>query len=349
MKTADNDKSTELSEEALVSLMNQVDRRPAPPEDVERAVYFNTRREWQALQARQAHKVRKVRNYRFLAAAAVIVLAVLITPVFFPLGVVNDELQMLGIVNSQTGTVYVVRDQQRIPLLAASKDGNHSSSKLLPEDSIVTTAGSGVSIAWFAGSTIRVAESSELKLHSAHEIELVSGQVYADIPATSSGVAGSQSLRINTRFGTVEHIGTQFMVSSLPDSIEIKVREGSVNVSNEQRSVVTTAGNQSTLRATDEIDHQPIAVFGDQWRWAEQLAPAFNIEGQQLYEVLKRIGRETGKQIVYESADAERIANTTTMHGSIDEDPAHALEYLLETNDLSWYEQDGTVHLYVGQ
>ena len=139
------------------------------------------------------------------------------------------------------------------------------------------------------------------------------------------------------------------MVSSLPDSVVVKVREGSVAVTNDQQTLITAAGYQSTLDADGEIDRKTVAVFGDQWQWAEQLAPAFSVEGKSLREVLERIGRESGKQILYESANAERIANTTIMHGSIDGDPKNSLEILLETNDLSWFEKDGIMHLFVSR
>ncbi len=129
----------------------------------------------------------------------------------------------------------------------------------------------------------------------------------------------------------------------------VKVREGSVSIANDQQTLITAAGYQSTLDADGEIDRKTVAVFGDQWQWAEQLAPAFSVEGKSLREVLERIGRESGKQILYESANAERIANTTIMHGSIDGDPKNSLEILLETNDLSWFEKDGIMHLFVSR
>jgi|GEM_PF-1403715 len=349
MKTVNNDTSTEFSDEALASLLDQVDSRPAPPEDVERSIYEQTRRDWVALQARHTKKVRKVRTYRFLAAAAVILLAVMIKPAFFPAGTATNGLRMLAVVNNQVGTAFVVRDSQRLPLLVGSGTNDVPGNELFAGDSIITTAGSGVSINWVAGSTIRLAESSELTLHGAEELELKSGQVYADIPALPGGQPAAPNLKINTRFGIVQHIGTQFMVSNHPDTVVVMVREGTVSVTNDQQTLVTIAGHQSTLDSGGKINRSAVPVFGDEWQWAEQLAPAFNVEGQPLYAVLNRIGRETGKQIQYESADAERIAQSTVMHGSIDVAPENALENLLETNDLSWYEENGIVHLFIRQ
>lgn len=349
MKIVNSDKSTELSDEALALLLSQVDSRLSPPEDVERAVYEQTRGDWLALQARHAKKLRKVRTYRFLAVAAVILLAIMIKPAFFPAGTATDGLAMLGVVNNQVGTAFVVRGNQRRPLSVGSAANDVPDNQLFSGDSIITTAGSGVSINWAAGSIIRLAASSELTLHGAAELELKSGQIYADIPTLPSDQSAALNLKINTRFGTVQHIGTQFMVSDHPDAVVVMVREGSVSVTNEQQTLVTTAGHQSTLDSGGEINRSAVPVFGDEWQWAEQLAPAFNVEGQPLHEVLQRIGREAGKQILYESADAEQIAKSTVMHGSIDAAPEYALENLLETNDLSWYEENGAVHLFVRQ
>jgi ferric-dicitrate binding protein FerR (iron transport regulator) len=250
-------------------------------------------------------------------------------------------LPSLGTVNNLKGLVYVVREGKREAL------GN-SSQVLYPGESVVTEADSGLSIKWAAGSSIRVDQNSELLLSNVAELGLVSGRVYVDVPLLASGKP-APDLAVSTRFGIVKHIGTQFMVSSLAEAMQVLVREGSVSISNDIHTVVAAAGSQATLDSADNISRESVAVFGSQWQWAEQLAPAFEVDGLPLFEVLKRISRETGKPILYDSAEAERIAATTIMHGNIDEDPEYALEIVLQTNDLSWFEKDGKVHLFVSQ
>lgn len=337
MNSRDNDNLKELSDEALASLMENVSGRTKPPADIEQAVYEHSRAQWQAMQATRKRR----NNYRYFAAAAVIVLAVLIKPVFFSGSPVGGALPSLGTVNNLKGLVYVVREGKREVLANASQD-------LYPGESVVTDADSGLSIKWVAGSSIRIDQNSELLLSNAAELGLVSGRVYVDVPLLDSGKP-APDLAVSTRFALVKHIGTQFMVNSQAEAVQVLVREGSVSISNDKQTVVAAAGSQATLDSTDNISHEAIPVFGSQWQWVEQLAPAFEVDGLPLFEVLKRISRETGKPILYDSADAERIATTTIMHGNIDEDPENALEIVLQTNDLSWFEKDGKVHLFVSQ
>lgn len=337
MDFRNSDNNKDLSDEALASLLENVDVRPKPPVEMEQAVFEHSRAQWRAMQA--ARKRRK--TYRYFAAAAVLVLTLLIKPVFFS-GLPDGGASLaLGTVSNLKGLVYVVREGRRETLANASE-------ALYAGESIIASADSGLSIRWAAGSSVRVDQNSELLLSSAAELGLVSGRVYVDVPLLPSGQP-APDLAVATQFGLVSHIGTQFMVSSDAEAVQVLVREGSVSVSNDQQTVVAAAGNQLTLDSVDSISRDTVPVFGSQWQWAEQLAPVFEVDGLPLFEVLNRISRETGKPILYDSADAQRIATSTIMHGNIDEDPSNALELVLQTNDLSWFEEDGKVHLFVSQ
>ena len=60
-----------------------------------------------------------------------------------------------------------------------------------------------------------------------------------------------------------------------------------------------------------------VAVHGDAWRWAEAGAPPFAIEGRSLDEFLAWAARETGRNLVYASADAARESEQTRLKGSV--------------------------------
>ena len=59
-----------------------------------------------------------------------------------------------------------------------------------------------------------------------------------------------------------------------------------------------------------------IDPHGQAWHWAAAVAPEFAIEGRSLDEFLAWAGRETGRKIVYTSADAAREAEQTQLKGS---------------------------------
>ena len=65
------------------------------------------------------------------------------------------------------------------------------------------------------------------------------------------------------------------------------------------------------------MSRSQLDVYGESWRWVESVAPEFTIDGRTLDEFLAWAGRETGRKIVYTSADAAREAEQTRLKGSV--------------------------------
>jgi len=334
------DNQPESVDVSLEPLFRNIAARPEPPADVKQAIYRHVLNDWKKL---RAHKKRR-KSVVYWSAAASVLFALLLSPLMFQPQDAARDAEALGIVEHYKGAVSVFQETKRIQLSSRDK-----AFPLFSGQSLRTAANSGLSINWGSGSTIRIDQNTELRLRSNTEIELVNGQIYVDIPTVPGRTRPSVNLQVITRLGSIRHIGTQFMVSSDAASVKVKVREGNVSIDNNKQVFVTSKGQQATLSESDKISHDTVLTYGPDWQWVEKLAPVFVLDGHSLMEFLTWIGRETGKEILFKTPAAENIAIKTVVHGSVDEEPLQALKLVLQTNDLSWYEQDGKIYLFVSR
>ena len=176
------------------------------------------------------------------------------------------------------------------------------------------------------GQSLRLDFNTTARLLASDVVELERGAVYID----SERAPG---VEVRTRFGVIRDIGTQFEVRA-GESLIVRVREGKVSFSDRSGSVVIDAGNAMTVdRASRAMTR--IAPDAAEWEWVQFLAPPFEIEGRPVVALLDWVKRETGLQVHYESPEAEKIARTAILHGSIEQlTPAEAAETILPTAGL---------------
>jgi ferric-dicitrate binding protein FerR (iron transport regulator) len=117
----------------------------------------------------------------------------------------------------------------------------------------------------------------------------------------------------------VQHEGTQYQVAADDHETRVQVREGRVNMllDKTQQHVQLGAGQAVTMNANQMGDVQSQPGYGDEWSWAADIAPEFNIEGRPLSELLVWLAREHGWHVRYESIEVERTALDTRLHGAL--------------------------------
>ena len=122
-------------------------------------------------------------------------------------------------------------------------------------------------------------------------------------------------------------------------------RIAGVQIAGSHGDALASAGEQVRITADGEIERGAISAQDPAWDWAEETSPVFAIHNRTLAEFLEWVARETGRQVVYASADAQRAAETLTLRGSIEGlDPDTALSAVLATTDLTRYESgDGLI------
>lgn len=334
-----NDNRRDEIDKVLESMFSNVEARPQPPAEIERDVFLHVEKQLEI--RREVIKRRK--RVTYFAMAASVLLVLIIQPLFFSSPESPGQTTAVGRVvrfsgevtaTGKEGQVSLERKEQVIPLFAGQ----------------LLETGSNAGLSFQLGSSqkeIRADQETEFSLLSDCQIELVSGRLYIDTQTKSPGNQ-SCALQIETQLGTVTHIGTQFIVASSDETVQVLVREGQVEVDDGNQIHTVSYGQKGNLDASGIFRSEAIQSYGASWNWVEQLASAYDVEGRSLNDFLDWVCRETGKKKSFKSVEAGTVAKDTVLHGKrLDMAPMLALDLMLQTNDLSWEEQAGTIHIFL--
>jgi ferric-dicitrate binding protein FerR (iron transport regulator) len=202
-----------------------------------------------------------------------------------------------------------------------------------------TAAGARAGLRLRAGHTLRLDAGTTVRWNGPASLTLEQGTCYlASDPAASTG-----SLVVETRWGHVREIGTQFEVRAEPAGLRVRVREGRVTVVREGREHPVASGFELRVGATG-VSTRPIAVHGSEWAWVASAGPGFPIEGRHLGAFLGWVSRENGWRLRFADAESERLAGTIVLHGTIEGLSAEdALAVVLPTTGLPYRLADGVL------
>lgn len=342
MSETSNDRgATDRDERATARLVNLAGPRPPIPDDIEKRVYQRVREEWQAASTvpdgektyrnvKRAWRKNARRERRFqwavpVALAASIAIAAVIvlqpTPTAQRSVPVGTVVKVIGAVS-----------QDQLPAMGQD---------VYPGDTISTAKNEGISLLFANADSMRMAGNSTLLVKSKTEFELVRGQVYVD---SGDRVYRDKSLSIETAFGKVTDIGTQFIVVTGADSLEVAVREGRVNVSNDGQQLVAVAGELLQVLGSGEAETSQLQPHSDYWSWATDLAPTFDIENRSLHDFLRWAARETGRELVFETSELRLAAMRTDLHGSVSGfSPTEAIDSVMSTTRFRFRIEPGRI------
>ncbi|MDX1556132.1 MAG: FecR family protein [Xanthomonadales bacterium] len=318
-------------------LFRHADSRPEPSPEVRSEVRALVHREWQAATTRRRFR-RRAAGFSIAASMALVVSVLVMNT---PPRPAPAELVELARVERVSGHVRVVA-----PGGAGEGAALAQQTPVYAGQTLLTGDGSGIALRFEGGMSLRVDEHARLFLANSNEVRLESGRIYID--SQPGGVAREPGFAVMTRSGVVQHIGTQYMVRVQGNAVNVRVREGKVEFSpgaagssplyvtvGEQLSVDESGGR--TLAQADPSD--------DQWRWAEQLGPGFEMEGRSMREFLNWVSRETATAVVYLTPEAESVAAETQLHGTVDLPPRQALDLVIATSDLQAEFKNGAIHV----
>ncbi len=211
----------------------------------------------------------------------------------------------------------------------------HSGSSLFTGDRLHTLSNGLVSLQ-FRAHQIRVNAETTLEL-TADGVKLFAGQIYVDESANShqSGAA----MIVETEFGSVTDIGTQFMVTISANSNAATVRQGIIQVTNSTQTVIAEATPDHAQRidlSADTLDPHPTSGYGTEWNWIQDLASHFSLNGRTVNEYLVWVSQETGLGIHYSNAQVQSAASQIRLSGELNSKsrPADSLEQVLATTSL---------------
>jgi len=178
---------------------------------------------------------------------------------------------------------------------------------------------------------VRMDQQSAVEVLAADRIVLKRGAVYID-----AGSDGSDSpLVVETPYGEVRHLGTQYETRLTADGLRVRVREGRVQLNGADGAVQGTIGEQLVLLAAGGVRRERVARAGGEWAWIESVSPDYDINDRPLIEFLNWVARETGREVRFDSPGSERLARDLVMRGSVKGmAPSQALAAVLITTEL---------------
>jgi ferric-dicitrate binding protein FerR (iron transport regulator) len=207
---------------------------------------------------------------------------------------------------------------------------------------VLTAHGIGL-VSLPAGSNLRIGAETVINVLGQSDIELVRGMIYVDHPPAA---AATSLLRVHTRAGTIEHVGTAFEVFSSEQIVRVRVREGEVRLRNAGHDILAEAGTEIVATSDGVISHGSVPLNGEQWRWVSSMAPAYEIEGRPLLDFLEFESRELGYRLVFADPRAKQVAERTILHGTVrGREPLDAVSSVLATTSLTYSIRGNTLQV----
>ena len=216
---------------------------------------------------------------------------------------------------------------------------------------VSTVDGERAALRLNSGVSLRLGPSSRVRLTASDSVELLTGVVYVDSGPGSQGpqdaqTGGGPKIEIRTHFGHATDIGTQFELRLDSERLSVQVREGIVRLDVEGESHDAQAGTGISIDSAGEVRREALPSSQD-WAWAIETAPPFELEGATLAQALRWVARETGWVVRFEDAALEEEAETITTHGSLEGlTPRQAPELVVPTAGLAYTLNQGVLSIH---
>lgn len=316
----------------IEKLLKMAGPRAEIPDEIEERTYELVQREWQASsqQPDGSNIYKKVRKAWRRDAR--------VDRVFrwsLPLGgVVAAALAIFVLMQPDPVPLISIATVSKVVQPDAATSPYSSGMTLFAGDSISTGEDEGLGLLLARRESLRIDENTEIRIDARDRFTLVRGRVYAD---TGQFVYRDGGLIIETEFGTVTDVGTQFSVSSRDQALDVAVREGRVDIAAASAVLVVMVGERMLLQSSAEPLVEKIGANDGHWAWAADLAPDFDIENRSLFDFLRWAARETGRELVFENDELRMATMRNDVHGSIANlTPDEALRAILPTTSLRY-------------
>jgi ferric-dicitrate binding protein FerR (iron transport regulator) len=204
-------------------------------------------------------------------------------------------------------------------------------------DTLRTGADGRVALRLDDGLSLRVNRSSELVFSSADEIELLGGTIYVDTAGSGQDNSSGRnnSLRIDTRLGEIEHLGTQYEVQLSDSVLRVRVREGSIAYTGAGATEIGQAGEQLDIDPEGFASRSTVTPNDPDWEWVSALATLPEADEYRVREVLAWIARELGLELDFSSFGVEQRLTNQTLIGLEGLNPTEALDVIQRMTNVA--------------
>lgn len=285
----------------IEQLLQNVGAREEPSLEMTEAIRSAVHAEWQSVVGARRRRTQWI---QYSAAAGFIGIALTAAIVWR----VSSVDPLSATIARADGAVQIVTSDGQVH---ASTNGQ----RIATGDTLRTGNAARVAIDFGNGLTARLDRNSELSLGSDHRVALVVGAIYVD---ALPGPATATNLIVDTAFGAVRHIGTQYQIRLVNDGLEVGVREGRIEVTNQLGRNEGTAGEQLKISAQGDVARRTLSPLDASWQWAAAIAPALDIDNLLLSDFLTWAARQSGKKLTYDSPLTQQAASKVKLRGSVE-------------------------------
>ena len=329
----------EDNNESLAKLMKLAGERPEISLTVESRVYHQVQKEWRNATAEpngdrvyaKVHKSWRRDSLRSLVLRWVVPMGVAATAIIATFMVSEPQLIPVQAVAS---VAHVVGDG---PLSSKYSEG----ASVHLGEVINTGPEEGLSLLLARSESLRIDANTQIRVDAADRFTLLAGRVYVD---TGQFVYRNGGLKIDTDFGLVTDVGTQFSVAATDTGLDVAVREGRVDVRDESVTYAARMGERLKLVPGQAAELAELNPHDDYWNWINELTPTYDMTNKSLLDFLKWAARETGRELRFETNASRMFAMRTDIHGSVDGlTPEEALEAILLTTTVRYRIEDAQI------
>jgi ferric-dicitrate binding protein FerR (iron transport regulator) len=306
-------------------LIRLAGRREPVPEERANRVKAAVRDHWQA-EIRRRSRARFRRTALILATAATIVIAVMVgVRQIGPDGTADATMM----VESLTGPAWMQE--------AALSTGTE-----IPAGSSVETGDGGrLAVRLQSGHSVRLDSGSLLTMVETGVLHLERGAVYVD---SGTGGLDPEPVLVRTAVGSILETGTQFEVRLLDGSLRIRVREGSVTLTDDRGEHAVETAVELVRLSDGTVARRQIELHGPDWDWIAGITPMIDFQGRTADAFLGWVARERGWTLTYADLEVARAAAETELGGSVGEIGIdQALDAVLPACRLAYRLEGGTL------
>lgn len=227
------------------------------------------------------------------------------------------------------GSASVARDGQVTQIVAGEP------SRVLLGDRIATSANGRLALRLPVGAELRLNTDTIVEITSAQTVRLVAGMVYFDTPPAVQ----QSDFEVQTDFGIVAHVGTQYTAGIDAAGLVVRVREGEAvvrDIGSDSSAVPVLAGSGEQLQidlggSVTRSDH---AVDHPDWAWVQELARVPFDGSQSVLSLLEWAARSTGREVRFESEVTRNLARSVMLNQASGLSPAELLGAISSTTDF---------------
>ena len=286
----------------------------------------------------QQKKQQQQKKYLWAMAASVLLTASLIVFNLNTVSVTTTPIQLAS-VSDYSGQVQIRQNADNTWHALQSNEAIFSNS------TFKTTGNSYVALKLTDGSELRIADNTELSW-SEQTITLLQGKLYHNTDdALPAEVA---PLTIATVHGSVQHIGTRYMVSQQGNDVAVAVRSGSVKLSPANNGTAeghTIEHSQlAKINQQGQVAIEPVTAFDPLWDWTFVAQAGFDLENKSLYQFVHWFAEQSGLTVDWQNHESQ--TKRVRLQGNIKNmQPELALNTVFQSTQFNYKVENGVLHI----